>query len=115
MRAWLVSDRGRRWVTALSCYVVLLIIYAVFAGRERLTNHTQFNHFALQAEAWLHGRLDLGGDPPDHAQSNDFALYKGKWFVPFPALPAVLLLPLVAIAGNADRVRDGQFFLWLAP
>jgi hypothetical protein len=115
MRAWLVSDRGRRWVTALSCYVVLLIIYAVFAGRERLTNHTQFNHFALQAEAWLHGRLDLGGQPPDHAQSNDFALYRGKWYVPFPALPAALLIPLVAFAGSADRVRDGQFFLWLAP
>jgi hypothetical protein len=115
MRAWLVSDRGRRWVTALSCYVLLLIIYAAFAGRERLTNHTQFNHFALQAEAWLHGRLDLGGDPPDHAQSNDFALYEGKWYVPFPALPAVLLVPLVAFAGSADRVRDGQFFLWLAP
>lgn len=115
MRAWLVSDRGRRWVTALGCYVLLLILYAAVAGRQRLTEHTQFNHFALQAEAWLDGRLDLGGDPPDHAQNNDFAHYRGKWFVPFPALPALLLVPLVAIAGSADRVRDGQFFVWLAP
>jgi len=115
MRAWLVSDRGRRWVTALSCYVFLLIVYAAVAGRQRLTEHTAFNHFALQAEAWLSGRLDLGGDPPDHAQNNDFALYEGKWFVPFPAFPAVLLLPLVHFAGGASRVRDGQFFLWLAP
>jgi hypothetical protein len=90
-------------------------LYAAIAGRQRLTEHTQFNHFALQAEAWLDGRLDLGHDPPDHAQNNDFAHYRGKWFVPFPALPALLLVPLVAIAGNADRVRDGQFFVWLAP
>src|SRR5688572_10261157 len=115
MRAWLVSDRGRRWVTALGAYVFLLIVYAAVAGRERLTTHTQFNHFALQAEAWLEGRLDLGHDPPDHAQGNDFARYQGKWYIPFPALPAVLLLPIVKFAGSAERVRDGQFFLWLAP
>ncbi len=115
MRAWLVSDRGRRWVTALSVYVFLLVLYAAVAGRERLTEHTQFNHFALLAEAWLDGRLDLGGDPPDHAQNNDFARYRDKWYVPFPALPAALLLPLVKIAGSAERVRDGQFFVWLAP
>ena len=115
MRAWLVSDRGRRWVTALSCYVFLLIVYAAVAGRQRLTEHTQFNHFALQAEAWLDGRIDLGGDPPDYAQNNDFARYRGKWYVPFPAFPALLLVPLVKFAGSADRVRDGQFFVWLAP
>ncbi len=115
MRAWLVSDRGRRWVTALSAYVFLLIVYAAVAGRERLTSHTQFNHFALQADAWLNGRLDLGGEPPDHAQGNDFARYHGKWFIPFPALPALLILPLVKIAGGAERVRDGQFYWWLAP
>jgi len=115
MRAWLVSERGRRWVAALGMYVVLLIVYAAVAGRDRLTQHTQFNHFALLAEAWLDGRLDLGKDPPDHAQNNDFARYHDKWYVPFPALPAALLMPLVKIAGNADRVRDGQFFVWLAP
>ncbi len=115
MRVWLRSDRGRRWLVALGCYLFLLVTYAAVAGRERLVEHTQYNHFALLAEGWLRGRLDLGGDPPDYAQGNDFALYGGKWFVPFPAFPAVLLLPLVYFAGGAERVRDGQFFLWLAP
>jgi hypothetical protein len=115
MRAWPVTDRGRRWVTALSAYVFLLSVYAAAAGRERLTEHTQFNHFAVLAEAWLDGRLDLGREPPDYAQNNDFARYHGRWYVPFPALPAALLLPLVKLAGSAERVRDGQFFLWLAP
>jgi hypothetical protein len=99
----------------LGCYVALLVIYGVVAGRERLVDHTPYNHFALLAEAWLDGRLDLGGGPPDYAQNNDFAYYDGKWYVPFPALPAALLLPLVYAAGSAERVRDAQFFLWLAP
>jgi hypothetical protein len=115
MRAWLESDRGRSWLTALGCYVVVLLVYAVVAGRERLTEHTPFNHFALLAEAWLNGRLDLGGPPPDYAQGNDFAQFRGKWYIPFPPFPALLIAPLVYLAGDAERVRDGQFFLWWAP
>ncbi|HVZ32477.1 MAG TPA: hypothetical protein VG963_08625, partial [Polyangiaceae bacterium] len=95
--------------------MALLGIYALVAGASRLTDHTPYNHFALLAEAWLHGRLDLGGPPPVYAGNNDFALYQGKWYVPFPPLPAALILPLVYFAGSADRVRDAQFFVWLAP
>ncbi|MBM4363959.1 MAG: hypothetical protein FJ104_14865, partial [Deltaproteobacteria bacterium] len=75
---------------------------------------TPCNHFALLAEAWLQGRLDLGGAPPAYAQNNDFASFGGKWFVAFPPLPAVLLLPFVKLAGAAESVRDGQVFLWLS-
>lgn len=105
----------RRWVLPAGLYLVLLLVYALVAGRERLTEHTPFNHFALLAESWLNGRLDLGRAPPDYAQGNDFARYDGKWYVTFPAFPALLLLPLVHFAGSAERVRDGQFFVWLAP
>src|SRR3954471_15571001 len=84
------------------------------AAPEVLREHTPYNHFALLAEAWLKGRLDLGGAPPDYARGNDFAAYQGKWFVVFPAFPSVLLLPLVAAAGRADEVADGRFFLLLA-
>ncbi|MEY4546402.1 MAG: hypothetical protein RL685_2597 [Pseudomonadota bacterium] len=115
MRGWLANERVRPCLWALGCYSLLLAAYALVAGPARLTDHTPYNHFALQAEAWLHGRLDLGGAPPDYAGSNDFAHYAGKWYVPFPALPALLLVPLVYLAGGAESVRDGQFFVWLAP
>jgi hypothetical protein len=109
------TERLRRWLLLVTLYASLLAIYAVVAGKARLTEHTPFNHFALLAEGWLDGRLDLGRAPPDYAQGNDFAQYQGKWYVTFPAFPALLLLPLVAIAGSAERVRDAQFFIWLAP
>ncbi len=115
MRAWLGSERGRFWLFATASYLTLLAVYAAVAGGERLLHHTPYNHFALLAEAWLRGHLDLGGSPPDYAQGNDFALYAGKWYVPFPALPALLILPLVYLAGDAEIVRDAQFFVWLAP
>src|SRR6185295_3459978 len=115
MRVWLSNERVRMWLWAFVCYASLLATYAAVAGPTRLADHTPYNHFALLADAWLHGRLDLGAAPPDYAGSNDFSQYDGKWYVPFPAFPAVLLLPLVYAAGGAERVRDGQFFVWLAP
>lgn len=115
MGAWLGTERGRRLAVAFGLYVSLLAVYGAVAGVERLQQHTPYNHFAVQAEAWLEGRLDLGGPPPDYARNNDFAKYRGKWFVAFPAFPALLLVPLVAMAGQAERARDGQFFLYLAP
>lgn len=115
MRAWLANERFRTWLWAGGCYLALLVVYLLVAGPARLTDHTPYNHFALLADSWLHGRLDLGGAPPDYAGANDFSQYDGKWYVPFPAFPALLLLPLVYFAGSAEFVRDAQFFIWLAP
>jgi hypothetical protein len=108
-------ERRRRLLLLAALYLGLLGVYALVAGKDRLIEHTPFNHFALLAEGWLNGRLDLGRSPPSYAQGNDFAQYQGRWYVTFPAFPALLLLPLVALAGSAEAVRDAQFFVWLAP
>lgn len=100
--------------TALAIYAVVTLVYFVTMAPERRTAHTPFNHFALLAEAWLKGRLDLGGPPPEHTGNNDFAVVGGRWFVSFPPFPAALILPVVALVGSAARVRDGLFFLLLA-
>lgn len=115
MRQWLAQDeRRRRWLGALALYAVSTVVFFVFAKPERLTVHTPYNHFALLAESWLQGRLDLGGPPPSYAGMNDFAQVGERWYVPFPPFPAVLMLPWVWLAGSAVGVRDGQLFLWLA-
>jgi hypothetical protein len=110
----LIEDaRPRRLAVALLVYAVATGVYFALAAKQIITAHTPFNHFALLAEAWLQGRLDLGGPPPPYAQNNDFASFEGKWFVTFPPFPAVLLLPWVKLGGSAVNVQDGQFFLWL--
>lgn len=116
MLAWLSAESARRRTAlALAVYAAATVVYLLCAARETLTEHTPFNHFALQAEAWLHGRLDLGGPPPGYAHGNDFSRFEDRWFVPFPPFPALLLLPAVALAGgHAEAVADGRFFLLLA-
>ena len=108
------SGPARRRTLALGIYALATAVFVACAAPETLRAHTPWNHFALQASAWLHGRLDLGGPPPAYAGGNDFAEFEGKWFVPFPPLPAVLLVPAVALAGSPEAVADGRFFLFVA-
>src|SRR4051812_4481996 len=107
MKSWLVPGTPkRRLLPALGIWAGCTVVYFGFAPRDRITRHTMANHHALLAESWLHGHLDLGHGPPDYTQNNDFASYKGKWYISFPPFPAVLMLPLVAVAGSAEKVRD---------
>ena len=99
---------------ALGLYAAISALFLVTTAPERLTSHTPYNHYALLAEAWTRGRLDLGGPPPAHTGNNDFAVHDGKFYVSFPPFPAVLLVPMVKAAGSAAHVRDGQLFVWLA-
>ena len=71
-------------------------------------------HNALLADAWIHGRQNLPNGPPGYSGNNDFAEFEGKTYISFPPFPAVLMLPLVAIAGSPENFRDGQFMIWIA-
>jgi len=108
------DTRARRLLWALAIYTGATLLLLACAAHDTLTTHTPYNHFALNAEAWRQGRLDLGGPPPAYTHNNDFASYDGKWFVVFPPLPSALLVPLVALAGSAEAVPDGLVFVLLA-
>src|SRR4051812_17010002 len=111
-------DSRRARVTAALIYALATALFLATTASERLAGHTPYNHFALLADAWLHGRLDLGGPPPAYTGNNDFASFDGHWFVSFPPFPAVLIAPVVKLAGGAEHVADGRFFAWfggLAP
>jgi hypothetical protein len=98
----------------VSVYLATTIVFAAFAGPARLIEHTSYNHYALLADAWLHGRQDLARGPPPYAMNNDFAEYAGKTYISFPPFPALLMLPFVKLAGTPENFRDGQFAIWLA-
>jgi len=109
-----MTERRRRLLWAVAIYVATSAVYCGFASSSLFHEHTPWNHFALLADAWRHGRLDLGGPPPAYTGNNDFSQFQGKWYVTFPPFPALLIAPLVAVAGEPERVRDGLFFLLLA-
>ncbi len=109
------GDTRERRRLALLIVLVTWAACALTCRKEIFLTHTAQNHFALLAEGWLAGRLDLGGPPPDYAGNNDFAIYAGRHWISFPPFPAVLIAPLVWLSGGAAHVRDGLFFMALAP
>ena len=111
---WMQPEtRSRRLLLGLGIYVATVIVFSILAG-ERMLKHTPYNHYALMADAWAHGRHELAGGPPGYAGMNDFALFENKWFISFPPFPALLMFPLVKLAGSPENFRDGQFIVWLA-
>jgi hypothetical protein len=98
----------------VAVYVLVTVVYALCASNDLWRTHTRYNHFVWLADAFLHGRLHLMGQPPAYAGGNDFARFENQWYVVFPPFPALLVLPFVAITKNVDKVRDGAVFLLLA-
>ena len=83
----------------MSHIVVALMALVIYGATALVVGHTQTvnSYFDHLAAAMLQGRLDVG----DQIGKHDLSEFRGKWYVPFPPLPAMLMMPWVAMAGVA--------------
>ncbi|MCR4788862.1 MAG: hypothetical protein K5888_09755 [Lachnospiraceae bacterium] len=79
---------------ALTVLVYLCLMW-IFTGNGPYTHNT-YNSYALQADSWRHGRLDLG----ENYYHLELAEYKGKYYVSFPPFPSYVLFPLTFLFGS---------------
>jgi len=96
------------WWRASAVFFVVLLAYggtAVLTGPTRTIHPSYFDHLA---GAFLKGQLHLA-DPPGHS---DLTLHDGRWYVPFPPLAAVLMLPWVAAFGVEGTNTVAFSILW---
>lgn len=95
------SNRRIRLVASRSDAIAIALFLAAFAIywlSAALAGHTQSPesaYFNDLANAFLHGQIYLSTPPA----TRDLTLFNGYWYVPFPPLPALLLLPWVAVSG----------------
>ncbi|MBM3471223.1 MAG: hypothetical protein FJX73_10610 [Armatimonadetes bacterium] len=83
-------------------FAVALVIYVMVTPRT----NTAYRHYVYMASAFLQGRVDLRGLP---AHYHDVIRIGDRVYAPFPPVPAVLLMPVVALQGEgADQGRVGQ-------
>jgi hypothetical protein len=69
----------------------------VLAGRAETSSYAYFDELA---KSFLQGRLDL----PNPPETLDLTLHDGKWYVPFPPLASLLMMPWVVIFGHINTV-----------
>jgi len=93
--------RSRASSLALGSFIAACLACFVLTLRAPLENRNGGggNLHALQARAFLSGRLDI--DVPGFYDS---CAYRGRTYVPFPPMPAVLMMPIVAAIG-VDRTH----------
>ena len=110
----------RAYRTELLIFVVSFFALACFSG-PRFLRQSAAPHFVYQAKAFLEGRLDL--DPEVLPNLEDWACVRevggvkrrctgpvlptDRWYVSFPAFPAVVMLPFVAM--NGYQFNDTSF------
>jgi hypothetical protein len=94
----------------LAIFAVCALIYAAALGPAPLAPSPN-NHYVHLARSFLHGQLSVVGNRPPG--SNDWGLYRGTWYVTFPPVPALVLLPAVALwdLATPDRLL---WALWAA-
>jgi hypothetical protein len=81
----------------------LLLLFSIALGifaatsADHLIKQSAGPHFVHLADSFLHGQLENRVKPPNN---NDWIRYKGKTYVSFPPVPAVLMMPFVAVFGT---------------
>jgi len=63
-------------------------------------------HFIAQAQSLLDGKLDV-----TNAVDHDYVTVAGKWYIVYPPMPMLLMLPFVAVLG---KHFSDVWFTWLA-
>ena len=86
--------------------IIVLVVFLSFMVLHNIIGTSMFEHsswdtYDLQAEAWINGRNYLDHDYP-HLE---LAVYKDNYYVSFPPFPSVILFPFVLIMG-LENVPD---------
>lgn len=74
--------------------LVYVLLHDLFGGT--LLAHCPWDSYTLQALAWRRGEMSLGQDYP----WLELAVYAGDYYVSFPPLPSVAMLPLTFLFGE---------------
>lgn len=91
------TDRSRLLNSPLFWFFSAFIIYFLlsFSGGSPF-RVGQFAYFNYLADAFLHGQLNLRILP---ANLHDLSFFDGKYFLYWPPMPAIVLMPFVALFG----------------
>jgi hypothetical protein len=85
------------WESPKWSFILALTIYALISSfRHPIWSVSDYPYYSYLADAFLHGQLHLRALP---ASTLDLVIYNGHYFLYWPPMPAILLMPFVALMG----------------
>ena len=116
---WIVAPEvlrtGRGMVelnTISACVILLVVTFILYFHTAVLIgwiNKSTYMFWDLLAGQFIQGKLYLENPPYTH----DLTLYNGRWYVPMPPLPAILLMP-VAYWFGAENISTSYLSMFLS-
>ena len=107
-----LADKTRAFLKAnwipLAVAVGCAVVLSLFSW-HRFLHQSKAPQFIYQAMGWLDGQLDLPVDPPNQ---EDWVKIGDKFYQSFPAFPAVVMLPFVALWGY--QFNDTSFSVFIS-
>lgn len=91
-------------------FLFTFFLYEHIAAWIGWVNKTKYSYWNLLADEFVNGRLYLSHPP---LNKHDLTLYNGKWFVPSPPVPAILMMPLTYLIG-AENLSTADFSMFFS-
>lgn len=91
-------------------FMFTFFFYEHIAAWIGWVNKTKYSYWNLLAGDFMNGRLYLS-QPPHN--THDLTLYNGKWYVPSPPVPAILMMPLAYLVG-AENISTADFSIFFS-
>ena len=103
-----------RWREAQLWYGALIValcwVFLCMTFHIGLLDHSTSDSYTLIALAWRDGRMTVDG--PAYTWL-ELAQYNGEYYVSFPSVPALVMLPLTLIFGeNTPNILVDGLYLW---
>jgi hypothetical protein len=93
------SPHRREFYISVLVWLLVFGVYALSSG-VRLTRLAGQGHYVSLARSMIEGRLTLA----ETGDLDDLVDFDSEWYVAFPPLPALLLVPWVALSAKANPV-----------
>jgi len=100
------------------CFLLIILNKALFSQQALVSPYG--NHYYFLSQSFFKGRLDVTeqiranfATPSELKKAFDYAIFKGKYFVPMGGFPAAIGIPFLILGPESHLVALTAFFLIL--
>lgn len=91
-------DEINRALLLAGIFLTVFVLYDHLAAWSDWTHKNKFEYWDSLALQFLNGKLYLAEGSVTNFTTHDLTLHNGKWYVPIPPLPAILMMPIMLFA-----------------
>lgn len=104
-----IVRNAERLLLLASLFLVTFFAYEHLLIWMGGANQSRYSYWNELADSFLQGHLYL----QNPSQTHDLTFYNGKWYVPMPPIPAVLMMPLASIIGG-QSINTSDFSILIS-